>query len=249
MLKIIKIIMGVSDMTSLIEAYGFKGAIFSIVLFLLVSMFKSKWFANFLSRISDKFIERFMKNKTKENQVRNINDSDISNHDIFNYIDFWMYSKVPTFQFSTEYRTVVFRKYLTIYLKSYKSNISKFILNKDYQEMDEAKLSTTLLNLINRIVYDYEREMEEAGIPKVVIEKMKVKNNDTITLTIDLIEGICSSQFYSSDKNYLKVYSILNILLSVLENTISNSENVCNSINGQLKGLSFTDSGKIYKEP
>jgi hypothetical protein len=111
--------------------------------------------------------------------------------------------------------------------------------------MDSAKLRTTLLNLINSIVYDYEREAEEFGIPKVVIEKMKLKNNDTITLTIDLIEGVCSSQFYESDKNFLKVYSILNILLSVLENTISNSENVCNSINGQLKGLIF--DGK--KEP
>ena len=81
--------------------------------------------------------------------------------------------------------------------------------------------------------------MDESGIPKIVIEKMKSKNNDTITLTIDLIEGICNSQFYTSDKNFLKLYSILNIILSVLENTISNSENVCNSINGALKGLTY----------
>lgn len=238
--------MGISDITEIIDKYGIKGAIFVVILFLLIAIFKSKWFTNFLSKLSDKFIEKFMKKKIKNSsKVRNINDSDISNHDIFNYIDFWMYSKVPTFQFSTEYRTVVFRKYLTIYLRSYKNNIAKFITSKEYQEMDEAKLSTTLLDLINRIVYDYEREMEEAGIPKIIIEKMKIKNNDTITLTIDIIEGICSSQFYSSDKNYLKVYSILNILLSVLENTISNSEGVCNSINGQLKGLTF--DGK--KEP
>ena len=45
------------------------------------------------------------------------------------------------------------------------------------------------------------------------------------------------------------MYSILNILLSVLENTISNSEAVCNSINGQLKGLQFIDNGKNIKEP
>jgi hypothetical protein len=109
--------------------------------------------------------------------------------------------------------------------------------------MDQAQLSTSLLNLINNIIYDYEREADEVGIPKIVIEKMKIKNNDTITLTLDLIEGVCSSQFYSSDKNLLKVYSIMNILLSVLENTISNSENVCNSINGQLKGLKF--EGKV----
>lgn len=238
--------MGLSDIASIIEKYGIEGAFFVILIFMVISMLKSKWVNDFLSKISDKFIEKFMQNKTKDiTSVKNISESDISNHDIFNYIDFWMYSKVPTFQFSTEYRTVVFRKYLTIYLKSYKKNIAKFIESRLYQEMDDAKLSTSLLNIINTIIYDYERESELAGIPRIVIDKMKLKNNDTISLTMDLIEGICSSQFYSSDKNLLKVYSILNIILSVLENTISNSENVCNSINGQLRGLTF--EGK--KEP
>ena len=77
----------------------------------------------------------------------------------------------------------------------------------------------------------------------------KSKNNDTITLTIDLIESISNSQFYESEKNLLKMYSILNIILSILENTISNSQSVCNSINGQLKGLTITEGGKTYKEP
>jgi len=235
--------MDVSDIVSVIEKYGINGVIFIILFFSVISFIKSKWFGDLLSSVSEKLIEKFMKSKTNTPPVRNITDSDISNHDIFNYIDFWMYSRIPIFQFSTEYRTVVFKKYLSIYLKSYKKNISKYVDSREYQNMDDAKLSTSLLNLINRIIYDYERECEEIGIPKIVIEKMKLKNNDTIALTIDLIEGICSSQFYSSDKNLLKVYSILNILLSVLENTISNSENVCNSINGQLKGLKF--GGKI----
>lgn len=232
--------MSISDISSVLEKYGIKGGIFVIIIFLLITMIKSSWFSNLLSKVSDKLVERFMRNKTKDsNSVRHITDSDITNHDIFNYIDFWTYSKVPTIQFSTEYRTAVFRKYLTIYLKSYKRKIQEFVNKKEYQEMDDAKVWKALLDLINQIVYDYEKEMTDAGIPKIVIDKMKVKNNDTITLTIDLIEGICNSQFYDSDKNFLKVYSILNILLSVLENTISNSETICNSINGQLKGLTY----------
>ena len=91
--------------------------------------------------------------------------------------------------------------------------------------------------------------MIEANLPRIVVDKMKSKNNDTITLTIDLIEGICNSRFYESEKNFLKIYSILNILLSVLENTISHSESTCNSINGQLKGLIFRDNGKDFIEP
>jgi hypothetical protein len=154
-----------------------------------------------------------------------------------------MYSKVPTFQFSTEYRTAVFRKYLTIYLRNYKKNISNLVTSKEYQTMDQAQITQSMLKLLNNIVRDYEREMIDVGLPQIVVDKMKLKNNDTITLTIDLIEGISTSQFYQSEKNLLKVYSILNIMLSVLENTISNSEEVCDSINGQLKGLTF--EGKV----
>ena len=105
--------------------------------------------------------------------------------------------------------------------------------------MDDSELWTSSLALINKIIYDYESEMRSQGIPEVVIEKMKVRNNESISLTIDLLESICSSQFYTSEKNLLKIYSILNILLSILESTISSSLYICNSINGQLRGLTM----------
>lgn len=168
-----------------------------------------------------------------------ISESDILNHDIFNYLNFWVYSKIPTLEFSSEYRTIVFRKYLTIYLKKHKETFKKFIEEKSFIKMDDTQLWNTFLSLINEIIYDYETEMLATGIPKIIIEKMKSKNNDRILLTIDLIEGICNSSFYNSEKNYLKIYSILNIYLAILENTISSSVKICDSINGQLKGMSM----------
>jgi hypothetical protein len=200
-------------------------------------------------KFTDKVVEFFLKNKVKELPTKVISESDITNHDIFNYIDFWTYSKVPTFQFSSEYRTFVFKKYLSIFLKCYKKDLSEFVNAKDYQTMDQSELWRSLLNIINKIVYDYERECEEAGVPKIIIMKMKAKNNDTIQLTIDLIEGITNSQFYESEKNLLKMYSILNIILSILENLISSSETVCNSINGQLKGMWIMDGNRKITEP
>ena len=114
--------------------------------------------------------------------------------------------------------------------------------------MDDNEIWKSILDLINRIIYDYEKEMMEVGIPDIVIQKMKVRNNDTVTLTIDLIEGICTSNFYNSDKNLLKVYSILNILLSILQNTIFSSESTCNSINGALQGLTFNEKTEPYHD-
>jgi hypothetical protein len=229
--------------------YGWKGVIAAFGLLIVWQILKTKIVSELWSKLTDKFIEIFLKNKVKELPTKNIAESDITNHDIFNYIDFWVYSRVPTFQFSSEYRTYVFKKYLSVFLKCYKRDLSEFVNSKSYQTMDQSELKKTLLDLINRIVYGYERECEEFGVPKIVIMKMKAKNNDTIQLTIDLIENICNSQFYESDKNLLKIYSILNIILSILENLISSSESVCNSINGQLSGQFVMDGNRKITEP
>lgn len=229
--------------------HGFVGMFSLLLVVILVSLFKSSWFSNWWTKMTDGFIEILMKNKTKASSGSDLSESDISNHDVFNYIDFWVYSKIPTFQFSTEYRTVVFKRYLSIFLKKYKEGLYDFISSGKYQTMDQSQLWKSLLDLINKIIFSYEKECESSGIPKIVINKMKSKNNDTITLTIDLIESIINSKFYQSDKNLLKMYSILNIILSVLESTITNSEPICNSINGQLKGLKIEENGRIYEEP
>ncbi len=236
--------MDINSLLPFFDKYGIKGVLGLIVIYFVYSIIKLSWFDTFIKEMIDKY-----KNKKSKSVVNNdITDSDILNHDIFNYIDFWLYSKIPTIQFSTEYRTEIFRKYLTIYLKKHKENMHKYITSKNFQEMDDNEIWKSILDLINRIIYDYEKEMMEVGIPDIVIQKMKVKNNDTVTLTIDLIEGICTSNFYKSDKNLLKVYSILNILLSIHQNTIFSSESTCNSINGALQGLTFNGKTEPYHD-
>lgn len=228
------------DIFDNIQGFGIGSIILSVITFIFWIIERTIGLPAIISKIFYKIVDSSLKNKIKNIQeVNTIKETDVLNHDIFNYIDFWTYSKVPTIQFSSEYRTIVFRRYLTIFLQKHKSNLQKWVHDKSFEEMDDSELWTSLLSLINKNIYDYEQEMEISGIPKIIIEKMKVKNNDTISLTIDLLEGVCNSQFYSTEKNFLKVYSILNILLSVLENTITSSAGICNSINGQLKGLSI----------
>lgn len=239
--------MGIKDLYYLIDKYGVSGGIIVFILVSLWILFKVGLFEKIINRISESYLDFFMKKRNKK--IVDVSSSDIENHDIFSYIDFWMYSRIPTFQFSSDYRTIVFRKYLIIYLKSYKENLQNFLNSKLYVGMDDSQLWKSFLSLTNKIVYDYERAMSEAGIPQIIIDRMKSKNNDTISLTIDLIEGICNSQFYKSESNQLKVYSILNIMLSILDNTIHHSEQVCNSINGALIGMKFYQNGVTYTEP
>ena len=248
--------MNVKEILELFKQNGIGGVLFAIFIIGMGLLIKSTWFSNFMTKVSDLVLSKFAPKKSdstekssEKSSDKTITEADVLNHDIFNYIDFWMYSKIPTFQFSTEYRTVVFRKYLTIFLKKHKENLRNYVDKKEFEKMESSELWASFLSLTNDIIYDYEKEMESSGIPKVIIEKMKSKNNDTISLTIDLIEGICNSQFYTSDKNLLKLYSILNIVLSILENTISNSDQICNSINGQLRGCVIIENGKQITEP
>lgn len=217
------------DLIGLIEAYGIKGILLFIVITVIGALLKPVVITKFFS----KFFSFFKKNEVS------VNESNIINHDLFNYIDFWNTSTIPILSFSTSYREVVFRKYLIIYVKSYKDGLLEFINDGKYKGMDQSELWKEFINVINNIVFNYEKDALSAGIPEVVIRKMKVKNNDTIQLMIDLVNSISKSDFYESDDNYLKLYSILNIILSILENTISNAGPICDSINGELKGKSM----------
>ena len=115
--------------------------------------------------------------------------------------------------------------------------------------MDGAKLKNEIFNVINDTIKDYENEMRGVGIPDIIINKMKLKNNETINLSMELINGVCDSHFYNTENNLLKLFTILNILTSTLEYTMSTSVEVCDSINGSLKNQVFSDNGKIYTEP
>ena len=234
--------LSIDELLKLIHNNGISTTLFILILSGLYVVVKTDWFGVYAGKIGDSIIAKLFKKKEAE-VSHQISESDIINHDIFNYIDIWQFNIVPTLQYSTEYRTVVFRKYLRTYLQKHKDNINHFVADGKYKQMSDSELWKNFLQLINGISYDYEREMSQIGIPAVIIEKMKTKNNDTLSLTIDLIEGICNSQFYKSDNNFLKLYSILNIMLSILENTVTNSSVICNSINGQLAGLEM--DGKI----
>ena len=228
--------MTLNDLFSFLKLYGFQGTGLFIMLFVFWNIMRTKWFGNQVTKFVDKVMGR------KHGQEMNI--SHIINHNMFNYIDFWIYSRVPTLKFTTDYRTVVFRKYLVILLMKYRDNMKQYIASRVYEKMDEDELWKSILNLINSIIYDYEKEMETMNVPKIIIEKMKERNNETITLIIDLTEGVCSSEFYDSENNLLKIYSIQNILLSVLQNIIANATIVCNAINGDLKGQFVIVDGK-----
>ena len=239
--------MDIKDLFALVGEHGILTFLIVLVGFVIFMLAKANLLGDVFKGIGKIFKRRGgekIEVKTSSTQVQ-VKESDIINHEIFNLIDFWVYSKIPTMELRTDFRTAVFQKYLHIYFKSYKDVLHICVNNGAYKEMDNPELRQNLLKVITDIVFDYESEMRKDKIPEIIITKMKSKNNDALNLTIDLINSICDSDFYNSEHNLLKVYSFLNIVLSILENTMSHCEDVSDNINGELKGLRFGG----YKEP
>jgi hypothetical protein len=232
----------IENLLNLFATHGVIATTISLVCVSLIWVFK-KFGGKIVNTLFDKILQKHFSKDTTESVK--ISESDVLNHEFLNYLDFWTFSKVPTLIFKTEYRTAVFRRYLTCLLKAYKSNVQTFVVDQSYKKMDEAQLNRALLRLINDIIYKYEEDARTSGIPEVVINKMKIRNSDTLNLLLDLIDNISNSPFYDSEDNLLKVFSFQSILMSIVENILINSEPVCSSINGELKGLSF--EGKTEK--
>ena len=174
-----------------------------------------------------------------------ITDAQLANHFVFSQFDFWMIQKVPTLNFKSKFRNLVFRDYLAIYLKVYKFQIESFVKSKKYETLDNNEFWNSISELINNITKDYESEMLSMGIPILVIEKMKIRNNDYVELIRNLVKGISESEFYKSEKNRLKMYSVLNVICPIIESSIFHSETVCTVLNGELTGMTYKGETEI----
>lgn len=223
------------DLLAVFNQFGVFGTIVVIIIYIIVNNLAND--DNLLGKILT-WIKKKMGIKPTKN-INEVSDSDIINHEIFNNIDVWTQSQIPTLNFKTDFRNAVFKKYLIIFCKKYKEHLKEYVENEEYKNKDKFELKQSFYDLINKIVFDYERECTEVGIPKIVIEKMKIKNLEFLTISLSLISSLCDFEQIETENNSIKVKSILNVLNTLLENVIDYSEEVCSSINGELKGIYF----------
>ena len=65
------------ELINIVEKHGIKGIFGVLLVYTIISVIKSQWVGNLFTKLSDKFVERFMKSETKDVSIRKINDSDI----------------------------------------------------------------------------------------------------------------------------------------------------------------------------
>lgn len=240
--------MSIEEIIKITTHFEDKGIGFIITISVLVIVTKSKAVKNILSKLLNFFVDKLLMKKESSIEIK-LTESDLIHHDIFSYIEYWTQSNINKINFSTEFRTMVFRKYLKIYLNTYSKEFKTYLIDRSYKVMGDAELRNSIQSLLTRIEVKYEENMIEAGIPQVVIEKMRISNTTTSMMLFNTTENICDSLHYKSEYNYLKIYSIMNTVQGILDAVITQSEKTCNSINGELSGKTYIESGRKYTEP
>lgn len=240
--------MSIEDIIKVTTHFEDKGIGFMVLIMILILLTKSKIFKDLLNKVLTFFVDKLIMKKESNIEIK-LSESDLIHHDMFSYIEYWTQSNINKIAFSTEFRTMVFRRYLKIYLNTYSKEIKHYLNEKSYKNMGDAELRNSIQSLLTNIEVKYESTMVEAGIPIVVIEKMRISNSTTSMMLFNMTENICDSLHYKSENNYLKVYSIMNTIQGILDAVITQSEKTCNLINGELSGKSYIENGKKYVEP
>ena len=208
---------------------------------LLIALFKN-------NEKAAKVLNWIKKNVSIKNSEPKITESQVINHQLFNYINFWLHNKIPTLSFRTEYRNIVFRKYLKIFYSSHYKILKDYVKSEKYKGVDIPTIEKQMVRIVTDITVDYEKTMLSEGIPDVIVSKMKIVLKRDLELLINLIQKISVSPVYDGDDNLLRVYSFLNVVNSILESTITNIIEVCDSINGELAGLSMGGKTEPFKD-
>jgi hypothetical protein len=232
--------MDINTIIDLIKLGNWKQALLIGLIFAAFTLSKSKWFLALLAKLTDGLLDILMKSRVGNVPVGQVLSSSALVHNtLFSSVDYWVSSVVPSMEFSTSYRNIVFKKYLTLYLTSYKEVISDFVYTEGYVNMDSDEFEQSLRGLINKVVVESDKKMSSAKIPDVVVNKMKAENEKILSLTLDFVGAVSRSKNQVDEKNIAKMQTFLTLINYLLQTIVDGSVGVCNSINGQLSGLSM----------
>jgi hypothetical protein len=114
----------------------------------------------------------------------------------------------------------------------------KSLKDIDFSKFNNEELFFFFTENIFKIKEASSQEVIGMGIPKEVIERMKVIENDEVKIFNNLVANICAS---NSDyiSNNEKVAVIIDFLCALSGVSIVNAENAVDSLNGQLDDLVY----------
>lgn len=183
----------------------------------------------------------FFKRKKNNSEI----DVELSNHHIFNRIDFNKSVIITRFSLENKGKEKVFKHILIKHMDIYKYHIELLLNKLEENECTDNDLYNDSLNTLNSIILDlsnfYKNSSEYTTVEKRVLEivmnKYSLWNLEREQNFLLRVQEICSSNVYQGQK--LKSYLLLDTFLYTINDTINDASKTLNQINGDLSGLKF----------
>lgn len=197
--------------------------------------------------IGGMFVKFYLDRKSKKLKLAEKDVPMFTEHQIFSRLEMLKNHIAMSFELANKGKEVVFKDLLINNI-----DIWRDIARELAEEFDQRSEETNdPIELYNLIMKHYERGMhrssnyyknnnytsDEQDALDIVMSKFNKWNFPRMESTHETIRSICNSQFYNGDK--VKAAVVLDILLSMLVDTINDAQLTLNEINGDMRGLVF----------
>jgi archaellum component FlaF (FlaF/FlaG flagellin family) len=161
----------------------------------------------------------------------------LKNHPYFSTIDYMIDVKISEIYFKSEFKKIAFTDILTFKLRSSQETFRAFVSN----ESNYINGDLEFRNLVTRNLRDaygmFMSECQRSKIPQVVLESFNSWTSPLTRFLFSTLEDICESKLYET--NVDKLNAILNIMLAVFNEIITNIELYLDEINGDFQGETY----------
>lgn len=168
----------------------------------------------------------------------------LNKHPIFARADLNKNILLTYFSLENKGKEIIFKDILVNHMDIYKKH-TETLCNATKEIEDSNQLYTVSVNTMNKIIHDLRTfykdnnsySTKDIEVLDIVISKYNNWDYDREIEVITRIQEICGSAFYPDI--YTKAVAILDSFLFAMNDTVSAANRTLNSLNGDLKGLSF----------
>ena len=166
---------------------------------------------------------------------------DLTNYPLFSNLDYWIESRIRHFHIACPLRERIFKDFLLIKFTVFKGSLKELAMIRHLEALTNSELRTIVEGNLSDAMNKYEKKMEEAGMPPVVLSKFAEWHSSRIKAVRETIKDICTSTFISDNSERVAV--ILYKYNTALHSTITDAEKTLIGLNGQLDSVVYKGKG------
>lgn len=157
-------------------------------------------------------------------------------HSLLSQLDTWIYFRLPTMESECLLRRELFKTYLLVMFKEWRSFINDLV-HLDIDHMTDEEFRNKVMSGFDHFLVDYRQKVASEGVPMFVVEKFRDANKVRIDLTVTTIQEIMTNTLLPDLEDKLVV--ILNIFSALSANVMASSDRLMRELNGEICKVKF----------